>query len=286
MDMATTATRAAQARSKGAARVTTRPVAGRTAAGAAAPAKAAKAVTAGVARRDAAAPRSASAKTPAPSEQATNAQAAATPKPPKPTRMGKLLESIESVQAPPKAEKVAWPRWKKILLWVVMLMPVYAIVIYIIGAFYFLPYELRGVGLNKSFTTHVQSMAGTFAVPDQEGVFLQTSLKPQSLSMIMQYNDSSLQPPVNEQMTLAPTGLKYVLIRQAQVSRPTDYQIFPLGSTTPVNLTAQRVPASGVAIIALSMPNGKPWAKGSYEIVVPEAGLDDQFYYCYFTITS
>jgi hypothetical protein len=264
MEMATTSTRAAQSRrTKSAPRVSARPAPARTTGGSTAPRKAQmnRLAIGGGPEAEMAAP------------------------PNKQTRAERLLASIESVQAPRRSQKIAWPRWKKILLWAVMLMPAYAIIIYIIGAFYFLPYELRGVGLNKSFTTHVQSMAGPFAVPDQEGVFLQTSAKPKSLSMIMQYNDSSLQPPVNEQMVLAPNGLRYILIRQAQVSKPTDYQVFPLGSTTPVKLTAQRVPASGVAVVALAMPGDKPWAKGSYEIVVPEAGLDDQLYYCYFTIS-
>jgi hypothetical protein len=280
--MATTASRTAKARPKSAQATVTRPVT--TAAGKAKPA--ATAPVKAAARVSASKPvlkTNATAKAPAPE--------AATPVKP-PSRAERVMASITSVQeSQPLEKRKPWPLWRKIALWVVMLMPLYAIIIYIVGAFYFLPFELKGVGINKSFSTHVQSVVGNVSVPDQEGVFLQTGNNPHnSLSMILQYNDRGLQPPLNQQMSLKPTDLRYVLIRQAQVSLPTDYRIYSIdkkGIDSPfatVNQAAQRVKSPGVALISLSMPNNAPWPAGSYVVYVPEAGLDDGMFYCFFTI--
>jgi hypothetical protein len=206
-------------------------------------------------------------------------------------RLHAMIEEMDAASLPPPTarQKQKWPRWKKIMMWAVMLMPVYAILIYIVGAFYFLPFELKGVGLNKAFSTHSQEAIGPIAVPDQEGVFLQTSTNPHAdLSMIMQYNDRSLQPPTNEQLVLKPTGLQYILVRQAQVFEPSSYIVYSMHPNGYVlmHLTGQRVKSPGYAVVALSMPNGKPWPAGSYAIDVPEAGLDDGDFWCYFTIGS
>lgn len=206
-------------------------------------------------------------------------------------RLHEMMDDLEAVSLPPPTvrQKQKWPRWKKILMWVVMLMPLYAIIIYIVGAFYFLPFEMKGVGLNKAFSTHSLEAIGPIAVPDQEGVFLQTSTNPHAdLSMIMQYNDKSLQPPTSAQLVLKPTGLQYILVRQAQVFEPSNYIVYsmqPKGYVR-MDLTGQRVKSPGIAVVALSMPNGKPWPAGSYAIDVPEAGLDDGDFWCYFTIAS
>jgi hypothetical protein len=206
-------------------------------------------------------------------------------------RLHAMLDELDAVSLPPPTarQKQKWPRWKKILMWAVMLMPVYAILIYLVGAFYFLPFEMKGVGLNKAFSTHSQEAVGPIAVPDQEGVFLQTNADPHAdLSMIMQYNDRSLQPPTNEQLVLKPTGLHYILVRQAQVFEPNNYIVYSMhpNGYVVMDLTGQRVKSPGIAVVALSMPNGKPWPAGSYAIDVPEAGLDDGDFWCYFTITA
>ncbi len=276
--MATTAARTAKVRPQSAMTAAKRPPVSATA-------KAKTAATAAVkpaARASANSPAKANAVTPVASAAPAN----------KPNRAERFLASIESVQEPrPSGKRKPWPLWRKVALWAVMLMPLYAIIIYIIGAFYFLPYELKGVGVNKSLPSHVQSVVGDISVPDQEGVFLQTSADPHAtLDQILQYNDRGLQPPLNAQMVLKPTGLRYILIRQAQVSLPGDYQVFrigPKGTDVPfTSVTAQRVKSPGIALIAISMPNHAPWPAGSYVIYVPESGLDDGTFYCFFTITS
>src|SRR6185437_5268955 len=145
MLMATTASRTAKARPKSSQETVTRPVsapAGKAKSATTAPVKAAARVSVGKPVLKA----NPTAKAPAP-------EAAAPVKPP--SRAERVMASITSVQEPQPLEKrKPWPLWRKIALWVVMLMPLYAIIIYIIGAFYFLPFELKGVGINKSFSTH------------------------------------------------------------------------------------------------------------------------------------
>jgi hypothetical protein len=208
----------------------------------------------------------------------------------------RLMASIASVQEPPKVPASQWPRWRKILLWAVMLMPVYAIVIYIIGALYFLPAEMKGVGIAKSLPVNVIKMVGGVAVPDvnsipdKNGVFLQasTDYTHQTIPMIDQFNDRGLQPPTNEQMTVKANQLHYVLITQLQVSLPGDYHIYRIdshGVDVPVNIAAARVNVPGIAEMAITMPSGQTWQPGSYVLSLPQAGLDDETYYSFFTLT-
>lgn len=211
----------------------------------------------------------------------------------KPGRMQRVMESIESVQGAPKRPASTWPRWRKILLWVVMLMPVYAIIIYLVGAVYFLPAELSGVGLAKSLPVNTLKMVGNIAVPDvntisdKNGVFLQTTTDPkQQLPMIMQFNDRSLQPPANQQFSIKASQLKYLLITQLQVSLPQDYLVYRVGqgADRPVTVHTVKVPVPGIAEMAISMPNGGAWQPGQYMLTLPQAGLDDETYYCFFTL--
>ena len=208
----------------------------------------------------------------------------------KPGRGERLMASIQSVQEPKHAP---WPRWRKILTWAIMLMPVYAILIYVVGAFYFLPAELNGVGLAKSLPVRIIHMVGNIAVPDvnsladKNGVFLQSSIDPhQNLPLIMQFNDRTLQPPVSAQMSLQASQLKYVLVTQLQVSLPQDYQIYRIGQGADrvVNVHTIKVPIAGIPEMAIAMPNNAAWQPGDYMITLPQAGLDDETYYCFFDL--
>ena len=208
----------------------------------------------------------------------------------KPGRGERLMASIQSVQEP---KQVPWPRWRKILTWAVMLMPVYAILIYVIGAFYFLPAELSGVGLAKSLPVNTIKMVGNIAVPDvnsladKNGVFLQSSTDPhQILPMIMQFNDRTLQPPVSAQMSMPASQLHYVLVTQLQVSLPDEYRIYRIGHGADRTVTVHtvRVPIPGIAEMAIAMPNNAAWPAGDYMLTLPQAGLDDETYYCFFQL--
>jgi hypothetical protein len=208
---------------------------------------------------------------------------------PKPNRMMKMMESVQSVQEAPPGGSKPWPLWRKIALWAVMLMPIYAILIYLIGGVYFVHAGLNGVGVNKSLSTHVLKVVNGVSIPDQEGVFLQLGADPQQpLNLIMPYNDRALKPPLNQQFTSTGTALRYILVRQAQVSLPTDYQVFLIDNKDIDHLVkgvvAQRVPVERIALISLAMANGKPWATGSYVLVTPD--LDDGTYYYFFTVTQ
>lgn len=200
----------------------------------------------------------------------------------------KVLDSIFSVQDYTYTQRKPIPRWKKIATWAVMLMPVYSILIFIGGFFYFLPYEMKGIGINPSLPTHILATAGTISVADQEGIFFQDSADGKGLlHLTLQYNSRSLQPPQNAQMIFSPTQLKYVIVRQAQVDLPNTYKIVMVSSNgpdQPINAMVQRVHYPGIAEMAISMPNGQPWAAGSYMITVPEAGLDSATYYSFFTV--
>ncbi len=180
------------------------------------------------------------------------------------------------------------PRWFKIATWLLVLMPAFSIGIYIIGFFYFLPFEQKGIGLNASFNvTPIAQLQGVL-IPDQEGVFLQHgTTTQQGLDLILQYNSTSLQPPVSAQVVLAPSQLHYILIRQAQVETADNYQVFrlfPNKPNQPVPVVGVRVPYPRIALIALSMPSGQNWVDGQYMVVVPESGLDSADYWVYFTI--
>ena len=207
----------------------------------------------------------------------------------KPSRMAKLMASVQSVQGDSAEPSKKWPLWRKIALWVVMLMPLYAILIYLIGGLWFLPAELKGVGVNKSLPHHVTQVVNGIAIPDAEGVYVQVGADPrQPLNEVLQYNDRGLQPPVTEQFTTTSADLRYLLIRQAQVGPVESYQVFQIAKDNTDHLVpgvvAQRVPVARIALVALSLPAGKAWAPGSYVIVVPD--LDDGTYYCFFTVTK
>lgn len=238
-------------------------------------------------------PRPASRPTPPPalaSDQPVRAVAPAEPPTPgkAPSRLGRALDNIASVQAPPDPHKPR-PRWFTIGTWLVMLMPVYSILIIIIGFLYFLPAELKGVGLNASLGDTPTATVNNVLVPDQEGVFLQHATAGKVvLDQILQFNSTSLQPPQNQQMVLAPTDLRYIVIRQAQVETPDNYIVTRIDHNLnqSITVTGQRLPTPGLAVIALSLPNGQAWAPGSYEITVPESGLDSNDYWCFFTIVA
>ena len=206
-----------------------------------------------------------------------------------PGRVSKLMDSVQSVQEAPTESATKWPLWRKIALWAVMLMPLYAILIYFIGGLWFLPAEIQGVGLNKSLPTKVLKVMDGISIPDQEGVFLQTGTDPkQPLNLLMPFNDRALKPPTNQQFSLTGGSLRYVLVEQAQVSLPTDYQVFQIDNKDIDHLVkgvvAQRVPVARIALISLAMPNGQTWAPGSYVLVTPD--LDDGTYYYFFTVTK
>ncbi len=207
----------------------------------------------------------------------------------KPNRAALLMESVQSVQEAPSGDRKPWPMWRKVLLWVVMLMPLYAIAIYFIGGIFLVHAGLNGISVNKSFQTKVLSVVNGVSVPDQEGVFLQTGADPkQPLDLIMPYNDRALKPPLNQQYTTTGDNLRYLLVRQAQVSLPKEYQVFQIDDKDIDHLVrgvvSQRVPSPRIALISLAMPDGKPWAPGSYVLVTPD--LDDGTYYYFFTITK
>jgi len=206
-----------------------------------------------------------------------------------PGRLTKMMESVQSVQEAPTSSSKPWPLWRKIALWAVMLMPIYAILIYLIGGLWFLPAEMKGVGVNKSLPTKVLKVVNGVSIPDQEGVFMQTGTDPkQPLNLVMPFNDRALKPPPNQQFTIAGGDLRYLLIRQAQVSLPTDYQVFTIDHNDidhkVKNVVAQRVSVARIALVSLAMPDGKPWAPGSYVLVSPD--LDDGTYYYFFTVTK
>jgi hypothetical protein len=206
-----------------------------------------------------------------------------------PGRLAKMMESVQSVQEAPSVSK-PWPRWRKIALWAVMLTPVYAIVIYIVGGVYLASAGLNGIGVNTSFQTHVLKVVNGISVPDQNGTFLQTGTDPmQPLNLLMEYNDRGLQPPPNQQFTVASGNLRYLLIRQSAVSLPTDYQLFQIDHNNVDHLVkgvvARRVPVERIALISMAMPNGQTWAPGQYVIVIPD--LDgSSFYYYFFAVTK
>ncbi len=198
----------------------------------------------------------------------------------------RLMSSLQSIQRPGSGHP--WPRWRKIATWLVMMMPAYAIVIYVIGFFYFLPAELKGVGINGSLPANSLMVVNGMRVPDHEGIFAQTDIKGKvTINEVDQFNSRALTPPVQDQLVLTSAQLQYVLVRQAQVDVPQAYQIFRIGNG-PDQLVATvnvHVPAPGLAVIALSMPKGQAWASGSYMIVVPESGLDEGQFWSFFTIS-
>lgn len=200
----------------------------------------------------------------------------------------RFADSLASVQGE-RHDAKHLPRWFKIATWCLVLLPAFSIVIYIVGFFYFLPAENSGVGINQSLSVTATATLGDVLIPDQEGVFLQRGTSSQqTLSLILQYNSRSLQPPVSAQVTTSPTDLRYVLIRQAQVETPENYLVYRISDTVPDQLfqvASKRVPYPRIALIALSMPDGKPWPAGHYMIVVPESGLDSADYWVFFTVS-
>lgn len=206
----------------------------------------------------------------------------------KPSRMESFMRSVGSVQAPSEPRSKPPSRAYKIGLWLVMLMPVYAIIIYIVGFFILLPAAVQNVGVSKSLPANVKSVAGQIAVPDHNGVFLQTSLDPhQQVAELQQFNDSGLQPPRDQQIVLAPTGLQYILVQDAQVSQPSDYKVYLIGKNGETLIPTQgvRVPAPKIAEMAISMPKGQTWAPGSYMLDYLIAGMAPEDAYCFFTIS-
>ncbi len=222
-------------------------------------------------------------------DDASSALADATPtKISRPARaVVQAVDSLASVQGQ-HHDAHQRPRWFKIATWLLVLMPAFSIGIYIIGFFYFLPFEQKGIGLNASFNITPMAQLQGVLIPDQEGVFLQHgTTTQQGLDLILQYNSTSLQPPVSAQVVLAPSQLHYILIRQAQVETADNYQVFrlfPNKPNQPVPVVGVRVPYPRIALIALSMPTGQTWADGQYMVVVPESGLDSADYWVYFTI--
>ncbi len=201
--------------------------------------------------------------------------------------VAQVVDSLASVQGQ-HHDAHQRPRWFKIATWLLVLMPAFSIGIYIIGFFYFLPFEQKGIGLNASFNVTPMAQLQGVLIPDQEGVFLQHgTTTQQGLDLILQYNSTALQPPVSAQVVLAPSQLHYILIRQAQVETANNYQVFrlfPNKPNQPVPVVGVRVPYPRIALIALSMPTGQTWADGQYMVVVPESGLDSADYWVYFTI--
>ncbi|MBA3826163.1 MAG: hypothetical protein H0X24_19970 [Ktedonobacterales bacterium] len=234
-------------------------------------------------------PKSPSPLAPVTAPRALTADGRRTPAdPPAPSRMSKMLASVQSVQAASDESK-PWPRWRKIALWAVMLMPIYAILIYLIGGAYFVHAGMNGVGLNKSLPPKVLAVVNGVSIPDQEGVFMQTGADPtQPLNLVMPYNDRALKPPLDQQFTVSASQLRYLLIRQAQVSLPTDYQVFQIDNKDVdhlvKNVVARRVSVPRIALVSLALPAGQTWAPGSYVIVSPD--LDDGTYYYFFTVTK
>lgn|GEM_PF-3400881 len=203
----------------------------------------------------------------------------------------RFLSSLDSVQAP-KQQKITSPkpRWLQYATWAVMLMPVYAILIYVFGFFYFLPATVKGTGVQTSFLVTPITTVGNVLVPDQGGEFLQTGTSSkQILSLIQEYPSRTLQPPPEAQMQVSASSLTTILIRQAQVSDPGTYLLYDIkdGSADKlVSVVATHVSVPRIALISLSMPDGKPWVPGHYMISVPESGLDANTLYCFFTITT
>ncbi len=200
----------------------------------------------------------------------------------------RFLQSIESVQAP-RNETKPKPRWYKIATWLVMLMPAYAIGIYVIGFFILGSPAAQNTGLAKSFAITPTATVGDVLVPNTEGIFLQASAgNQQGLAVINDFPSRSLQPPQSAQVTLKSGQLRYMLIREAQVDVPTDYRVFRIkdGSPdVPMTVDAQRVHVPGIALVSIGMPKGQVWPAGEYMVVIPEAGLDDEDSYCFFTVS-
>jgi hypothetical protein len=199
----------------------------------------------------------------------------------------RFIKSIESVQAPSSNTKPR-PRWFKIATWLIMLMPAYAIVIYVIG-FFILGLPAQNIGLAKSFAITPTATVGNVLVPNTEGIFLQASAgSQQGLALINDFPSRSIQPPQSAQVTLKPGQLRYILIREAQVDIPGDYRVFRIkdGSPdVPVTVSAQRVHVPGIALVSIGMPNGQAWPAGEYMIIIPEAGLDDEDSFSFFTVS-
>jgi len=203
------------------------------------------------------------------------------------TQHERFIKSLESVQAPRSNDKPR-PRWFKIVTWLILLMPAYAIVIYLIG-FFILGLPAQNIGLAKSFAITPTATVGDVLVPNTEGIFLQASSgSQQGLALINEFPSRSIQPPQSAQVTLKPIQLKYLLIREAQVDWPPDYQVFRIKDNTPdvpVTIATQRVHVPGIALVSIGMPKGQAWPAGEYMIVVPEAGLDDEDSFCFFTVS-
>jgi hypothetical protein len=227
-------------------------------------------------RRDLGTPQA----TPAASMPMAVASQAATPA----DRQGLAMRFLDSIASVQKPSARPWPRWFVVVTWLLILMPVYAIIIYGVGFLYFWG---QNPNTASSLPDNALMTVSGVLVPDHEGVFLQTTLtgKP-ALGEIDQYNSNALQPPEKDQVVLAPSQLQYIIVRQAQVDRPQNYQVFNLtvNGEKPVSTNNFHVTAPGYAVVAIAMPKGQTWTPGSYMVVVPEAGLDIEDLWCYFTV--
>ncbi len=202
-------------------------------------------------------------------------------------RANGMLDSLLSVQGEDHDAKKR-PRWFKIATWGLVLTPAFSILIYVVGFFYLLPAEVHGVGLNKSLAATPTVIANGFAVPDQEGVFIQRTAGGRNyLDQILQYNSRTLQPPISAQYSIAPTNFHALLIREAQLETPDQYVVYKISDghqDVPVHVVGQRLHLPMLAVIALTMGSGQSWAPGDYMIDVPESGLDSADYWAFFQV--
>jgi hypothetical protein len=198
----------------------------------------------------------------------------------------RFLDSLESVQGKDHDAK-SRPRWFKMMTWFLVLMPLYSVAIYGIGYLYF--HANENVDLQTSFLVTPITRSGNVLVPDQNGAFLQTGTgTQQKLNLINQFPDRSLQPPTSAQVVLKSADLRYVLVRDAQLYMPDEYPVYRIQdgkNDVLMNVTATRLNVPGVAVVAITMPNGQAWAPGEYMIDIPIPD-DEGDTYSFFTIQT
>lgn len=202
---------------------------------------------------------------------------------------------MPAVQAPPppnthdrQTAKTPQPRGKRRQPWwqhvsiVVMLLPLLAILIYVVGFFLLLP----GTGLKPDLLdTRIQTQTSSGILePIDNGTYIQT--RENTLYALYAYSQITPAAPPNLAI-FSPQDIRFLVMRQNAFGSYSDYQLYTMdsqGLLHPVATDIEHIPVPMVASITISMPHGHAWAPGTYVLHIPGDGMDDEDFWYYFGI--
>lgn len=191
-------------------------------------------------------------------------------------------EKVESLPLHHEASKSS--KFKtaiKIASLVLMFFPLLFIIIYAVGFFMLMPGD--GLKPDLLYTRTTGQVVNGVIVPKDTGVYLQTT-DPKVYELFPYTMNLPSMPP--NPATFSGSQLHYVVLLQNALDSFDKYQLFRMdgGQRLVTDVAKQHVPAPGLAMMTIGMPNDQVWPKGQYMLAIPGDGMDDETYYFFFAI--